>query len=95
MTMNAPDFFESLSIADCLAQKFAGLYPDREQNARWRVYGRGYVIAGLRWLWRNGDADTRTTIAARVAVWRKRPGEYVSELQRRVKARETARKGGS
>lgn len=94
--MNAsPTYFESLSIADSLAQKFAGAFPTKEESPSWREYTRGYSVPGLRWLWRHGSPDTRTTLAARVAVWRNRKTEDVRTLQTRILARELARvKGG-
>lgn len=89
-----PDFFEALAIADCLAQKFVSAFPSKDAHPEWRGYLRSNCVPGLRWLWRNGDAATRTTLAARVAVWRQRKEEDVKALQRRIRARETARKGG-
>jgi hypothetical protein len=95
MTMKAPEFMEALAIADSAAQKFVGTYPSREDSVKWRDYLRSFCVPGLRWLWRNGDHATRTTIAARVAVWRGRSTEEVRQLQERIRVRETGRKGGN
>ena len=61
-----PTYFESLSIADYLAQKFTNTYPSNEANPNWRGYVRTHCIPGLRWLWKSGDANSRTTLDARV-----------------------------
>lgn len=93
--MNAPDFFEALALADSAAQHFVSLYPKREDNPAVRSHFRAYSVPGLRWLWRNGDASTRTTIAARIAVWREVPQEQISRLQLRILGRENNRLGGA
>lgn len=93
-TQSTPTFFEALSIADSLAQKFANTFPSKEANPNWRGYVRTYCIPGLRWLWKSGDANTRTTLAARVAIWRDRKTEDVKALQTRILSRELARVEG-
>lgn len=93
MTMNEPNFLESLSIADGLARNFVGIFPTKGEKPNFQHYLRGYCIPGLRWLWRTGDANTRATLAARVAVWRGRKTEEVRALQSRILARELGRKG--
>ena len=95
MTMKAPKFMETLALADSAAQKFVETYPTQQDSANWRDYLRSFCVPGLRWLWRNGDQDTRTTIAARVAVWRGRSAEEVRQLQERIRVRETGRNGGN
>ena len=89
-TQSTRTFFEVLAIADSLAQKFVATFPTKQENPNWRGYLRSYCVPGIRWLWRNGNADTRTTIAARVAVWRERKTEEVQALQIRIRARELA-----
>lgn len=93
--MIAPDFREALALADSAAQHFVSLYPNREHNPALRAHFRTYSVPGLRWLWRNGDASTRTTIAARIAVWREVPQEQISRLQMRIRSRESQRIGGA
>ena len=97
MTMKAPDFFESLAMADCLARQFVNAYPSKEPNPKWRGFLQQWVIPGMRWLWRNGNTDTRTSIAARIAVWRGLDEQKVRDILRRVQLREEIRnatKGG-
>lgn len=89
----APNFNETLALSDSLAQQFVKNYPSTREEQKWRQYFRGFCVPGLRWLWRTGDANTRTTLAARVAVWRERKTEDVRELQTRILARELGRKG--
>lgn len=91
--MTAPNFNEWLAIADSLAQQFTKNYPSKRDDQYWRNYFRGFCVPGLRWLWKNGSADTRTTIAARVAVWRGVKTEEVARMQCRILARELGRKG--
>lgn len=86
---------ETLALADSAAQKFVATYPSRQESANFRDYLRSFCVPGLRWLWRNGDHATRTTIASRVAVWRGRPHDEVKKLQERIRVRETGRKGGN
>lgn len=89
-----PNYFEGLSIADSLARKFVEAFPSREPIASFRAYLRGFCIPGMRWLWRNGSVEVRTTIAARVAVWRGKTGEATRAVQIRVGARELSRLNG-
>lgn len=89
-----PTYYESLSIADCLAKSFTAVYPSKEESPKLRDYLRAWVVPGLRWLWRNGNAEARTTLAARVAVWRCRTTEDIRALQNRVRARELSRVEG-
>lgn len=89
-----PNFLETLSIADSLAQKFVGTFPSKEESPSLRGLLQCYAVPGLRWLWRTGDADTKTTLAVRVAVWRDRSKEEVKALGERIRSREILRVEG-
>jgi len=91
---STPTFFETLSISDSLAQQFVKNYPSKREKQEWRQYFRNFCVPGLRWIWRTGDANARTTLAARVAVWRERKAEDVHDLQSRILARELNRVNG-
>lgn len=86
-----PDFLESVAMADCLAQKFVSAYPSKEPNPKWRGFLQQWVVPGIRWLWRNGSLDTRTSIATRIAIWRGLEQENVREIRKRIQTREAQR----
>lgn len=90
-----PDFHAGLAIADSLAKQFAENFPSKREEQTWRDYFRNFCVPGLRWLWKNGDASTRTTIAARIAVWREQATADIQSLQERIRTRELLREGGA
>jgi hypothetical protein len=89
--VKAPEFTESFAIADSAASQFVATYPSSEESRTLRGMLRYGCVPALRWLWRNGDAFTRVTIAARIAVWREIDRDRVSVIQRRIREREEQR----
>ena len=93
-TSPIPTFLETLAIADSLSKTFVGTFPDKQRSPSTRGFIRCYSVPGLRWLWRTGDADTRATIATRLAIWRERNKEEVKALRKRIYSREILRVEG-
>ena len=93
--MSTPDFFENLALAESAASMFRKTYPSKTEHRGLRKLFRAYSVPGLRWLWKNGDSSARTTIAARIGIWRSLNEDDLMKLQRRIRARETGRKGGN
>lgn len=91
--MQAPNFLETWSLADSLAKAFVGHYPTpvTQQHSSLNARFRNDVVMGIRWLWRNSGPDGRTTIAARIAVWRGRESAQVSALTKAIGDRERRR----
>lgn len=61
-------------------------HPDLGCNTR--TFMRANAVRSLRFIWQNGDVSTRTTVAARVACWMRRP---IAETSDRVRKREALR----
>ena len=87
------DWSANIALADCaakiLAESLDPVYKGTEKgdfNGRWIM--RHWAVEGLRYLWKNGDASNRSTIAARVAVWQNRDAAKISQA---VLERERAR----
>jgi hypothetical protein len=87
-------FFAQLALVDSTVQQFVATFPDKGLPPKLRSHFRNWSVPGLRWLWANGDANSRACIAARVAVWRDKGAEGVAAVQARVMGRESARLAG-
>ena len=83
-------FLDCYGLAECAAREFAeyrtAKLPDDE---RFRRYLRADPVRALRYLWRTGNAEQRSLVAARVAIWMKRPD--VGRISNSVLERERAR----
>lgn len=86
-----PTFYEALALSDCVAQRFPSLYPSKQASPSLRAYLRTLVTPGIRLLWRTGDAETRTTLAARIHVWLDRNESERNATLDRIRSRERAR----
>lgn len=78
-------------MADSLAIQFVRTYPSKEPDPNWRYYLRKFVVPGIRWLWKNGTIESRTSIATRIAIWRGLGSDQVKALNTRMLTRETNR----
>lgn len=85
-------FQDYFALADCAARAFAAQRtsenPDLE-DAKCRQFLRAEPVRALRYLWKSGDVDQRSTVAARVGVWMRRP--QVGETIKRILERERVR----
>ena len=67
----AIEWSANIALADVAAQAFANArtskYPEDTPNLRWIM--RHWSVEALRFLWKNGDAQNRASIAARVQIW--------------------------
>jgi hypothetical protein len=90
-------FLDCFHLADCAARVLAECRPLKdplpdyltpEQHSNLRTINRASAVKALRYLWQAGDADQRTTVAARVSVWLTRPHH---DIALRIRDRETRR----
>lgn len=81
-TLGWMDFY---TVADCCCAHITELH-QRGHRFSARIHTQS-----LRALWRCADADSRSTLATRFAIWRGFSQRRVSEIQARILAREVAR----
>lgn len=92
-------FFAVFSLSDCAARVFAQWRTSERQDGympdRTRRILREEAVKSLRWLWQNGDAEARHTVACRVRIWMKRDrnASGVDLVAAKIVARERVRLG--
>lgn len=83
-------FMDCFGLAECAAREFATYRTAKQADDEpGRRYLRADPVRALRYLWRTGNAEQRSLVAARVAVWMRRPD--VGRISKSVLERERAR----
>jgi hypothetical protein len=88
--------FVNYCLADCAARAFEAQRPkpnDDDLDRERKAFLRFEPVAALRWLWRNGDAANRATLACRIRVRRKElmSPKQIQSFKTRILARELER----
>jgi hypothetical protein len=89
-------FMPAFALVDCAARVFAqqrtSEWPGAE-NSVTRGILRENAVHGLRYIWRTGDAQQRSLVAARVKCWMSKGSGDIKTCSQRVLDREKQRLG--